>query len=331
MSHMRANRHIAATLTALSLTISTLAPATAVSTDTVGDIPAKQSVAYVSSGNRACSGALINPQWVVTAAHCFKRKGLPGAEQDPEQVHYVSVGVGINGHTIPFTKVFFPPWSEMPWSEKKHMGDIALIRLDKKASAPTLSVSPDSVAEGSAVTVLGWGGLFFPHSDFTTTVNGVAGKIIGITPQQLGIVLGGDSVAGTGDSGGPVLNSRGEIVGIVGSGENMKRREDFVIYGSDTNFFGATKIDSNTWAWMKTTMDAHSVQGLDAHDPADTVDMSVKSVGGIFNGGSTSLTTMLRPLGVFFGLIQIIFYPILPLISGLADLIGVRPILNKHL
>lgn len=331
MSRMRRNGLITATITALSLTTSALTPATAVSTDTVGNIPAKRSVAYVSSGNRACSGALIDPQWVVTAAHCFKRQGLPGAEQDPEQVNYVSVGAGINGQTIPFTKVFFPPWSQMPWSEKKHMGDIALIRLDKEADAPVLSVAPDSVVEGSAVTVLGWGGLFFPHSDFTTTVNGVKGKIIGITPQQLGIVLDSGSVAGTGDSGGPVLNDRGEIVGIVGSGENMKRREDFVIYGSDTNFFGATKIDSNTWAWMKTTMDTHRVQGLGAHDPADTVDMSVKSVGGIFDGGSTSITTMLRPLGVFFGLIQIIFYPILSLISWLADLIGLRPIINKHL
>jgi serine protease Do len=160
-------------------------------------------VPVIVSGGGLCSGALIEQDVVVTAAHCVDRL-------HPIFVHFKGMN-RINAKILVFSRGV----------------DLALIKLESKPNlepVPLLGEAEKNV-EGTMIATIGHpvGQANFKiqsilKSEYTHVMS--AGMISRVTDD--GFVS--DMSISPGNSGGPVLNSRGEIVGIV----SKKRVDRFV-------------------------------------------------------------------------------------------------------
>lgn len=137
------------------------------------------------------SGVLIEEDQILTAAHV-----VDGA-------HIISVHFH-DGKRVPATIV-----------TSLESSDIALLKLERSAPTPTVAVLADSdkTRIGSEVFIIG--------SPFgisqTLSVGYLSGRmnrglLVGGTPIEF---LQTDTAINTGNSGGPMFNSKGEVIGIV--------------------------------------------------------------------------------------------------------------------
>lgn len=160
-------------------------------------------VPVITSGGGICSGALIEQDVVVTAAHCVDRF-------HPIFVHFKNLPQ-ITANVLVFSKSV----------------DLALIKLETKPNLepiPIMSEAEKNI-EGTVVTTIGHpvGQANFKiqsilKSEYTHVMS--SGMIARVTDD--GFVS--DMSVSPGNSGGPVLNIKGEIVGIV----SKKRVDRFV-------------------------------------------------------------------------------------------------------
>lgn len=186
--------------------LSATAPAVAIS----GGVPAAEGsygfVAKISMIGRACSGALVDPQWVITAASCFPENPQGGT---PAKDTTVTVGrtnlTGTAGHVAKVTGL-------VARSDR----NVMLAKLDTLINDVTpIALGSKPAAIGEPLRVAGYGrtatdwvpdvlrtGMFTVTSSTATT-----------------LTLTGDNGADTckGDAGGPAFreaNGRTELVAI---------------------------------------------------------------------------------------------------------------------
>jgi len=125
-----------------------------------GDWPWQAMLQYASTGRQFCGGALIDPQWVVTAAHCVKGKSASSLKVRMG-AHKRTTTVGTE-QDFTVNKIIIHSSYQSP---KTYSNDIALLKLDKPAvydkyihpvCLPQLN---NHVAVGKSCWITGWGTL----------------------------------------------------------------------------------------------------------------------------------------------------------------------------
>lgn len=178
------------------------------------------SMQYRDQGDRSsphrCGAALVDPSWVVTAAHCVAN--LDGTLLNPADF-LIRIGSNDNlageQHDIA-AFVAHPYWG----AGGESIGDIALIKLATPSYLPMISPAP-APATGSPVRMVGWGQQDLSDPDsFPRTVLQLDTKMLDLTschfgdefdatPGDLCVERGKSHDAGAcfGDSGSPLLRS----------------------------------------------------------------------------------------------------------------------------
>ena len=139
--------------------------------------------------NSMCSGAVIELQYVITNFHCvYKRKYL---------------------------RIYF--WDREDWNEYKvevvgedPLADLALLKiLNKDTTTPHLKFYKGEIKEGEEVFALG-----HPMGMVWTVTKGIISSTERYSKHPYIKAVQTDAAINSGNSGGPLLNMKGEIVGI---------------------------------------------------------------------------------------------------------------------
>jgi hypothetical protein len=227
-------------------------------------------VAIVGEGQAYCTGTLISPRLVVTAAHCLDPSFAGGRViTDAEVVFGTDVDANGARHRIA-EAIGHPSWDSV---SRKH--DIAVLRLTEASPTPAARLSstalvPETV--GTAVRLVGYG---------FTRIRGMDG---GIKRQARSQVLrytetdftvgGSPGQTCSGDSGGPAFMTQGDtelLVGVTSWGD-----------ASCTEFGVDTRIDAYLASFLQPHLDADRCAGDGRCEPscqAKDPDCASKGVG----------------------------------------------------
>ncbi|MFF0144496.1 trypsin [Amycolatopsis sulphurea] len=188
---------------------------------TMTDIPKPDGSKYDS----ACSGALIAPQWIITAGHCFhnpRRDRVSGPVPYPTSV---LLGTTVQGDGLGETRTV----TDVLQSGKN---DIALAKLDNPVTDITpLSVRKEAPAIGEKLTLAGWGSLTATNPTPSAKLRQGRMKVIEVaetTVAVLGIAPKNDTSACSYDSGAPYFIPKGDggrLVSIESTGPECPHTE----------------------------------------------------------------------------------------------------------
>ena len=161
---------------------------------------AKKAIVYIMSSSvekpetnpalsSACSGVVVESQHIITNFHCV--------------------------YKMKFLKIFF--WDEEDWQEydievigEDPLADLALLRvLDKEGNIPFLKISDTKVKEGEEVIAIG-----HPMGMAWSITKGIISSSERFARHPFIKAVQTDAAINQGNSGGPLLNMKGEVVGI---------------------------------------------------------------------------------------------------------------------
>jgi len=161
---------------------------------------AKQSIVYIMTSpledpssdptrNSACSGVVVESQHIITNLHCI--------------------------YKMKYLKVFF--WDKEDWQEynvevvgEDPLADLALLRVpDREDQIPFLKFQEGESKEGEEVIAIG-----HPMGMAWSITKGIISNTDRYARHPFIKALQTDAAINQGNSGGPLLNMKGEIVGI---------------------------------------------------------------------------------------------------------------------
>ncbi|MFW6690137.1 S1 family peptidase [Streptomyces sp. MAR4 CNX-425] len=279
----RARLTAAVTAAAAVITAATVAaPAQAVvGTAESGDTYAFTARLDIGDGQRACSGALVDSRWLLTAASCFAEDPAAGLQVPAGKPGLKTVAtVGRTDLTTTGGQVR-EVVELVPHGDR----DLLLARLAR----PVTTVSPvplatTAPAAGEPLTVTGYGRTadeWAPvelHSG-SFTVDGVAGADVSITGE------GGAAVC-AGDTGGPALRSDGGAVELAAVSSRSFQGGCFGTDASVTDTGALSARTDDVLPWIHGTVQAASVTDFNCDGAPDLAAGDPKAtVGGHANAG----------------------------------------------
>ncbi|XP_044533306.1 trypsin-like, partial [Gracilinanus agilis] len=212
----------------------------------VNSIPYQVSL---NAGYHFCGGSLINTEWVVSAAHCYKsRMQVRLGEYNIEVVEG-------NEQFIDAAKVIRHP----KYNSFTINNDIMLIKLKTPATLNSrvspITLPTSCAATGTSCLISGWGNTLSSGSDYPDVLQCLQAPVLSDSECQsaypgkitknmicLGFLEGGKDSCQE-DTGGPVV-CNGELQGIVSWGYGCAQKGRPGVYTKVCNY-----VD-----WIKTTI-----------------------------------------------------------------------------
>jgi hypothetical protein len=197
-------------------------------------VPAGQFQAVGRVNGGSCTGTLIADWIVLTAGHCVCDDVAPfgcatRATFTFDKVLTPSSPTVRKNVTVPATVLVHPDYGIGGWL----FHDYAALRLDQPASQITLGVTPISVntttlaTVGQWVQMLGYGGIDTAAGHCATSnVKRLGAAVLDyvVENEARGVVLRFDDTtthACPGDSGGPMLDAGGQLIGVASAGNSV--------------------------------------------------------------------------------------------------------------
>ncbi|MEU7282573.1 FG-GAP-like repeat-containing protein [Streptomyces sp. NPDC045431] len=181
-------------------------------TDNAYAFTAKIEIGSDEATNRACTGALVEPQWVLTAASCFTTGGAGLAPGKPAQKTIATIGrsdlsATTGGHV-----------SEIVDLVPREGRDLVMARLAQPATGITpVAMATTATTAGDTLTVAGYGRTKTEWAP--TKLHTSAFTVNAVTETGLDIVgkTAADAIC-KGDTGAPLLRDNAGKLELVGLG-----------------------------------------------------------------------------------------------------------------